>query len=96
MLTLMEQEEIFSRDYHVHSEFSPCSEDMNIKEIAKISKDKNIQVTITDHSYVFYMDDISKFSERGVEKTLDRKRARAKIEKYIENMKRIKCKRKML
>ena len=88
MLTLMEQEEIFSCDYHVHSEFSPCSEDMNIKEIAKISKDKNIQVTITDHSYVFYMNDISKFSERGVEKTLDRKRAMAKIEKYIENMRK--------
>ena len=88
MLTLMEQKEIFSREYHVHSEFSPCSEDMNIKEIAQISKDKNIQVAITDHSYVFYMDDISKFSERGVEKTLDRTRARGKIKKYIENMRK--------
>ena len=85
----MEEKEIFSCDYHVHSEFSPCSEDMNIKQIARISKDKNIQITITDHSFVFYMGDISKFSERGVEKTLDRKKARGKIKKYIEDMKKI-------
>ncbi len=32
--------DIFSCDYHVHSEFSPCSEDMDIREIQRFTGDE--------------------------------------------------------
>ena len=79
---------VFSYDYHVHSEFSPCSEDMDIREIARLSSEEKVEVTITDHSYRFYLDSMARFSERGIEKTLDRTAARHEIMDYMERMKR--------
>lgn len=80
---------IFLRDYHVHSEFSPCSEDTSIEKIAKISKEKDIEVTVTDHSYVFYIGKILKFSEKGIENKLDRTAARKRIMEYLEDRKKL-------
>ena len=79
---------MFLHDYHVHSEFSPCGENVNIKEIAKMSKEKSIEVTITDHSYLFYTDAISSFFCKGIAKALDREAAKEKIVDYLENMKK--------
>jgi DNA polymerase (family 10) len=80
--------DIFSCDYHVHSEFSPCSEDTNIREIARLSSEKKVEITITDHSYRFYLDSMARFSERDIEKTIDRTAARRNIMNYMEKMKR--------
>lgn len=80
--------DIFSCDYHVHSEFSPCSEDMDTGEIARLSSEKKVKVTITDHSYRFYLDSMARFSEKDIEKTIDRTAARQNIMNYIEKMKK--------
>jgi len=51
------QPDTFTTDYHVHSEYSYCSEDVTIAKLAALAPQRNIKkFFITDHSSHLYFD----------------------------------------